>query len=211
MTEYDWRLRGLEVNTCNCSWGCPCQFNSLPTHGNCRAVGAMHIDDGYFGDIRLDGLRWAVLFAWPGAVHEGNGECLPIVDERADTRQRDALLQILSGETSEPGATHFSVFASTMSKTHEPIVAPIEFEADYEAGTGRISIPGVVEATASPIRNPVDGSVHRARVQLVGGFEYKEAEFVGGSATSVSAIPLRWDEGHGHIVRMDITPSGPLA
>ena len=44
MTEFDWKIRGPEVSTCNCNWGCPCQFNSLPTHGNCRAGVAMRIE-----------------------------------------------------------------------------------------------------------------------------------------------------------------------
>ncbi|MGA7790694.1 MAG: DUF1326 domain-containing protein, partial [Xanthobacteraceae bacterium] len=28
---------------CNCAYGCPCQFNALPTHGNCEAVAGMQI------------------------------------------------------------------------------------------------------------------------------------------------------------------------
>ena len=108
MTEIDWRIRGPEISTCNCNWGCPCQFNSLPTHGHCRAGVAMHIDEGHFDGTSLDGLRWAAMFAWPKAIHEGNGEALLILDEHADESQRGALLGILSGETSVPGATMFT-------------------------------------------------------------------------------------------------------
>lgn len=108
MTEFDWKIRGPEVSTCNCNWGCPCQFNSLPTHGNCRAGVAMRIDEGHFGDVKLDGLLWAAMFAWPEAIHLGNGEGLMIIDERADGAQREALLGILSGQTSQPGATMFN-------------------------------------------------------------------------------------------------------
>ena len=71
---------------CNCAWGCPCQFNSLPTHGDCRAAVGMRIDQGHFGETSLDGVKWAMLFAWPGAVHEGDGEMVIIVDEAADER-----------------------------------------------------------------------------------------------------------------------------
>ena len=45
---------------------------------------------GAFGDARLDGLRIAAIFKWPGAIHEGNGEAIAFVDERADADQRDA-------------------------------------------------------------------------------------------------------------------------
>jgi hypothetical protein len=27
------------LDACNCDWGCPCQFNAKPTHGNCEGVG----------------------------------------------------------------------------------------------------------------------------------------------------------------------------
>ena len=75
----DWRLRGPEITNCNCAWGCPCQFNSLPTNGNCRAVVAMQIDEGHFGDVDLTGRRFATLVEWPGPIHHGNGQVLPIV------------------------------------------------------------------------------------------------------------------------------------
>jgi len=96
----------------------------------------MQIDEGNFDGISLDGLRWAAMFAWPKAIHEGNGEALLILDERADEAQREALLDILSGKTSVPGATVFSVFASTLSTLHDPVTAHIEFELDRENWTG---------------------------------------------------------------------------
>jgi Protein of unknown function (DUF1326) len=34
-----------------------CQFNALPTHGNCRYVAGFQIEQGHFGDVKLDGLR----------------------------------------------------------------------------------------------------------------------------------------------------------
>lgn len=210
MSYPDWKIRGPEVATCNCNWGCPCQFNSLPTHGDCRAAVAMRIDKGHFGDVSLDGVIWAGMFAWPAAIHEGNGETLAIIDERASEAQRDAVLQILSGDTSEPGATFFNVFAATIVKAHDPVFTPIEFEVDMDNWTGRFSIPGYVEGLAAPITNPVTGESHRARVMLPEGFEYREAEFVSSRTSAGGAIPLDWVDGHGHIAMIDITPAGPV-
>ncbi len=34
----EWEVKATEFANCNCSYGCPCQFNALPTHGNCRYV-----------------------------------------------------------------------------------------------------------------------------------------------------------------------------
>ena len=37
-TKIKWRIAGEQVAGCNCSWGCPCQFNALPTTGHCEAT-----------------------------------------------------------------------------------------------------------------------------------------------------------------------------
>ena len=52
----------------------------------------MGIDKGYFGKTKLDGLHFGGLFAWPAAIHMGNGEAMPVIDERADKDQRAAFL-----------------------------------------------------------------------------------------------------------------------
>ena len=76
----NWNFEGKEFASCNCAYGCPCQFNALPTHGNCKAFQAIHIEKGQHGSTSLDGLRTVALFAWPGAVHEGNGEAQLIIE-----------------------------------------------------------------------------------------------------------------------------------
>jgi hypothetical protein len=210
MADFDWRIRGPEISTCNCDWGCPCQFNSIPTHGHCRAGVGMHIDEGHFEGTSLDGLRWAAMFAWPKAIHEGNGEALLILDERADEEQREALLGILSGQTSVPGATVFNVFASTLSKLHDPVTAHIEFELDRDNWTGHFSVPGYLNAHAGPIINPITGTSHRAKVMLPEGFEYHEAEFVSSRTRGEGPIPLAWSDGHGHICMLHMTANGPV-
>ena len=74
MTDVKWTIKAREFVNCNCAYGCPCQFNALPTHGNCQAVAGMQIDEGHHGDTRLDGLRFVGIFRWPGAIHEGNAK-----------------------------------------------------------------------------------------------------------------------------------------
>ena len=49
MPDIQWALHGREFANCNCSYGCPCQFNALPTYGNCRAVVGIQIDRGFHG------------------------------------------------------------------------------------------------------------------------------------------------------------------
>jgi hypothetical protein len=96
-TQTRWRLVGEEVASCNCAWGCPCQFNALPTHGRCEALIAVQVSEGHFGDTRLDGVRFARIFWFPGAVHEGHGIRQLIIDAQATAEQQEALLAVDSG------------------------------------------------------------------------------------------------------------------
>lgn len=177
-----WEFKGRELVNCTCEYGCNCQFNALPDKGHCHAVAAIQIDQGYHGDTPLAGLCIVGIFKWPGAIHEGHGEAMAIVDERADPAQREALLRIMSGQDTDPLATVFAVFASTIETMHEPAFVPIEFEVDVTGRRGSLSIPGYVEMTGEPIRNPVTGKESRAQICLPDGFEYEVAEI--GSASS---------------------------
>lgn len=44
MATVQWFIEGVEFANCNCDHACPCQFESRPTHGDCRAVGGLRID-----------------------------------------------------------------------------------------------------------------------------------------------------------------------
>jgi hypothetical protein len=209
MAMIEWRINGFDFSTCNCDYGCPCQFNALPTNGNCRAGVGFHVTQGHFGEIAIDGLNFGGLFAWPGPIHEGGGEALPIVDERATPAQREALLKIMSGQETDPGATFFQVFFSMLSKVHEPVFRPIRFSCDLEKGEAMFEVPGLVTARAEPIRNPVTGAPHRARVQIENGFEFSAAEFVSGDLTTHDGpVSLAWTKRHAHLAPLAITGHG---
>jgi hypothetical protein len=208
MTDTPWMIRAHEFVNCNCAYGCPCQFNALPTHGNCEAVAAMQIDEGYHGDTRLDGLRFAAIFRWPGPIHEGKGEGLVIIDERATPEQRQALLRILSGQDTEPGATVFQVFSTTMEKLHEPVFSSIEFHVDVPARKARVSIPGMVEGRGEPIINPVTGHEHRARIDLPNGFEYTLAEVGRGWTKATGPIPMDLANSYGQFAAVNLCQNG---
>ena len=210
MAYVDWFIDAVSVSSCNCDWGCPCQFNSVPSKGNCRAAVAFQIKKGHFGDVSLDGLRGCAMVAWPGAIHEGKGECLPIVDDRASEDQRNALLTIMSGGETDPGANFFNVFASTYTKVHTPLFLPIEFAEDRAAGTGHFAVPGYVSVEASPITNPITGAPHRVLVVLESGFEYSDADYVNTKTRGEGPIPLQWDVGHGHLCSLKFNNAGMI-
>jgi len=172
-TKINWRIAGEQVVSCNCNWGCPCQFNALPTTGRCEGIGAYQINEGYFGNTRLDGVRFAGVAWWPGAIHEGNGVWRTIVDEQATNEQREALIALANGQH---GGTIWEIFAAVCPNRIEPLVAPIIFNVDREKRCAKIRIGGIAETDVDPIRNPATGEEHRARIVLPNGFEFKEAE-----------------------------------
>lgn len=208
MACVDWSIRGPSFGNCNCVWACPCQFNASPTDGYCRAMCSMRIDEGHFGDVRLDGLHWINLYAWPGAVHEGNGTHQSIIEERADQKQRYALGEILHGRESEEGANVFQIFSTTMSTVHEPLFMPIEFSCDLARRTARVVVPGMIESVGEPIQNPVSGEEHRISIKQPNGFEYTEAEVGSGTTRATGAIELDLSESYGQFTTYHLTHRG---
>jgi hypothetical protein len=210
MAKIDWMIKGPWLTTCNCVVGCPCQFNALPSNGHCRAAVGCEIEKGHFGKVKLDGVRFAGLFAWPGPIHFGGGEAQPIIDASATPQQRDAVLAIMKGEETEPGATIFNVFAGTFAKLHEPLFLPIDFSADIDGRVGHVKVAGVLDITGEPIRNPVTGAAHRVRIDMPDGFEYTQAEVGLGTTRSgaKAAIALEWRGAHAHFTQLHYTRHG---
>ena len=205
-----WEVRGVEFGNCNCAWGCPCQFNAPTTHGFCEAILGGRIDEGHFNDTRLDGLKWALSLKWPGEIADGNGREQAIIDEGADPAQRDALEKILLGKSTAAGATHFYVYNSTMSEVLETLVAPIEFAIDIEARTAKLVIPGLIEATGSPIVDPNSGEEFRARIDLPNGFEYSIAEMGTASSKVTAGIELTLTDSYGQWNQIHMNQDGVI-
>ena len=208
MATVDWQIKGKEFANCNCSYGCPCQFNALPTHGFCCAVAGFQIEQGRFGDVKLDGLRAAGLYRWPGPVHEGNGTMQLIVDKSADARQREALLKIMNGQETEQFATMWFVFSAMSPNKLEPVFEKIDFDVDVDARRARLVIPGIVESVGEPIKNPVTGLEHRARIDIPHGFEYRLAEIGSGRTTTSGKIKLDLKDTYGQFARIHLSNKG---
>ena len=173
MAQTPWRMAGEELDSCNCAWGCPCQFNAAPTHRRCEALVGFVVRQGRFGDVSLDGVRFAKILQWPGPLHEGNGTQQIVLDDRASAAQREALLAIDGGGH---GGTLFEIMAVICPHVLPSAVARIDLEIDRERRQGRLRIPGIGESDVEPIRNPATGQEHRARIVLPDGFEFTEAE-----------------------------------
>jgi hypothetical protein len=208
MADIQWSIKGREFIHCNCDYGCPCQFNGLPTHGNCEAVLCVQIQQGHHGNTPLDGLSIVAVVSWPGPIHMGKGQIVPIVDERASAPQREALLRIMSGLDTEPGATIFQVFSTTYEKVYDPVFTTIDFTVDVNSRTAKVHVPGLIDGRGEPIINPVSGHAHRARINLPQGFEYDVAEVGRGFSRTSGPLRINLQDSHAHFADLNMTQSG---
>lgn len=205
-----WTMKGPHLKNCNCAFGCPCDFNAPPTQGPCEGMVGMRIDEGHFGDTRLDGLCWGAAYHWPGPLHEGNGTMQTAVDERADEAQRNAILTILSGREQVEG-TFFHIISTIAPNILTPVFVPIDFAFDLESRVARMSVPGVFETTSEPIRNPVTGDPHRIRVDMPEGFEYKTAEIACATVKGTGKIAFDHIACHSSMAMVELSELGLAA
>ena len=206
MTE--WEIKGRELANCTCDYGCNCQFGGLPDKGHCHASFGLIIDQGHHGDTDLSGLKIGAIFKWPGPIHEGHGECIAFVDERADEAQRNALLTIMTGGDTDPMATMFAVFASTVETMHEPQFTPMDVAIDVEGRKARIRIGDLVEVDGEPIKSPVDGQEIRALIYLPDGFEYEYADIGSASTRATGPVPLELKSSYGQFANIHLGSHG---
>src|SRR5436190_12460963 len=84
MAEVTWRMKGQYIKNCNCIATCPCDTIGIPhPEKGCTGMAGMRIEEGNFGDVKLDKLSWVVTYSWPGALHEGNGAAQAFIDKAA--------------------------------------------------------------------------------------------------------------------------------
>ena len=173
-----WRITVHNIEACNCTPGCNCQFTGYPDKGNCEAMIGGEVKEGKFGDVSLAGVRYVIAFMYPKAIHEGGGSGVVFIDERATREQAEAVAAILSGRA---GGMPFEALAGTFASVDGPIRAPIEMTVDGTRSSFRI--PSVLELTQAPLRDAVSGQ--EKAVQIVypnGGFFWN----VGNVATSAA-------------------------
>ena len=198
-TKTKWSLEAEFLQACNCDYGCPCEFSAPPTRGFCEGTGAWKITKGHFGDVPLDGLGVGFAAHWPKAIHEGNGTLALFIDERADPKQREAIMTICSGQA---GGLPFEILAQTFSKVLDPIVAPIEFKLDGRNSSVRVG--DSLNVAMEPIKNPVTGEPEDVRVEHGTGFIFKSADAVSGKEcrVNVPGLSFNWPDKAGFVTKV---------
>ncbi|OGA29083.1 MAG: hypothetical protein A3F77_02595 [Betaproteobacteria bacterium RIFCSPLOWO2_12_FULL_67_28] len=153
MNMAGWRIEGQYMETCNCTYLCPCPSSNLtarPTEGDCKAALAMRIDRGEKDGVELDGLSFIVVMHSPGAMAEGNITVGLIVDERATEKQTEAIGAIATGAAGGPMAA----LAPLVGRVAGVEKRPISFKVDglrYAVKAGEL-IDQACEGVPGPAR-----------------------------------------------------------
>jgi hypothetical protein len=166
-----WHIEGQYMETCNCSFVCPCIGSNLtatPTEGDCKAAITMRIDKGQKDAVKLDGLSFIVLLHSPKAMAEGNITVGLIIDERATNEQVEAIGAIASGSAGGPMAA----LAPLVSRMAGIEKRPIHFEQSgmkYAVTAGEL-IDQSLEGVPGPARpgEPIylDNTCHPVNAKL---------------------------------------------
>jgi hypothetical protein len=206
----EWRMKGEYFKNCSCVPGCPCDTHGYPGPNEfCEGIVGMNVVEGNFGDVDLSSTKFAVVVHWPKALHDGNGTAEVYIDESASDEQREALGQILSGAA---GGPLFEILSSIITTFHGPHFAPIEWEFDKEARRARIAIEGRIETVSEPLSIPATDDEQRIRVQIPGGFEYKEAEVALATLLSSSGeVKFDWKGTHSSLAEIEHTNEALVA
>jgi len=172
MAGTDWEVKGEYFETCSCDYLCPCVPGNLAakqTKGHCDFAFVFRIDEGRYGNLKLNGLNFVVIGHAPGpAMSDGNIGVGLILDERASPEQREALTQIGSGQGGGPMAALGPLVGQILGVEARPI------RFHKEGLTCDVFIPEVldqaVEGVPSPVKEGeplyIDNTVHPANSRL---------------------------------------------
>ena len=163
----NWSLSGEYMETCNCSFLCPCITSNLaagPTEGDCKFAIAMRVDKGEKDGVKLDGTSFIVVAHAPGAMAEGRLTVGLIIDERASDKQVEAISAIATGSAGGPMAAIGPLVARNAGVERRPIQFVVDgLKRSVRAGDlvdqaceglESATVPGqaiVVDNTAHPV------------------------------------------------------------
>ena len=188
-----WRIEGQYMESCNCTFVCPCIGSNLtarPSEGDCKAAIAMRIDKGEKDGVKLEGLCFIVLLRSPGAMAEGNMTVGLIVDQRASDAQVKAIADIATGAAGGPMAA-LAPLVGTVAGVEK---RPIRFEKDgmhFRVTAGEL-IDQSIEGVPGPARpgEPIylDNTCHPVNSRLA---------LAKATRSKFDAFGIRWNDSSG--------------
>ena len=201
-----WTMSGAIYGSCNCDWGCPCNFNVAPTYGHCDGVYMFAVREGRYADVPLDGLHFAWAGHSPGPLHEGNVTAALIIDESATPEQREALRTLWrSGSSGLP----FDILNSVTATWLETVYAPFDVELAGINTKAKIDGGKIHELALTRVKNPVTGDEEELYLDKPTGFTSKRSELGMAEVATFSCDGLSFDTTGKYAEYGDFEYAGP--
>ena len=179
MPKPKWSLRGEYMESCNCDYLCPCIYTNpqeAATHDHRTAVMVFRIDEGHFGDTKLDGLKFALVIRSGRVMADGNWIFAGVVEDSAKD------LHIVGGEAGcTPALIRQNLVGDFRGVEFKPIEVHIEglkrsaavpdllaFEIEGVASRNRSGDPLYIDNTAHPANRRL--ALARSKQTHVKGF-----------------------------------------
>ena len=121
-----WAFTADYVETCNCNYGCPCNFSGFPTNNECKRWSAITSARAITARCRSMGSIAFMRAPQPNPIHEGHGTATLFITEQASPEQRDALFGLLTGQAGGR-RTVCPLFAGTITTWHATQFVPMTF------------------------------------------------------------------------------------
>lgn len=169
MPQIKWQYEADIITPCNCDWGCPCTFNQAPTYGFCQGGWILKVRQGSLDGKKLDGLSFAFMAAWPGALHFGGGVAKLLIDEKTPSDIRALFESMLKGEF---GGKPWPIFAPTIDRWLETAFLPFQWKLD--GANSEVNAGDQLRVSLAPMRNPVTGKEVGAKILLPDGLVTEE-------------------------------------
>ena len=202
-----WNLDTEYIQSCNCEYGCPCNFNGRPSHGNCEALFAYNVRRGSVNGTNLEGVKFAVGAWWPKAIHEGNGTSRLYIDSKATPAQRKVVEELHAGK--HAGGV-FEIFPKTWAKILPTRAAKIDWKwSGYDSS---FTVEGVGGVKSTHIKNPVTNDDFEGKILLPKGIAWKASD-VSSVDWSLKDVDAGWNMKYEHragfVCPVKVTEKGP--
>jgi hypothetical protein len=148
--EPAFELQGSRIIGCCCAAPCPCRINKKPMqcHG-CDHTDAVHVDRGFVGKTRMDGVTWVVVGRGFGEKTDANWVVV-YLDEKATPDQEKALTDMLGADLKAwgPKAKHLAGDFKGVKRV------PMTYTVSADKRGYDAVIPGILELRTRAIVNP---------------------------------------------------------
>jgi hypothetical protein len=191
MATPSWRINGQYYETCSCDFICLCIPSGMtitPTKGTCIVAMAFQVEQGRFGHVPLDNLGFIVVARTPEAMARGNWQVGIVVDERANTEQRDAIGLIASGAAGGPMAALAGLVGNFLG------MQPASIHFDREGHKWSVSAPDVVEMKATGVVGVSPQATEPVHFDYTGHPAADRFAIARACESHIHALGISWDD-----------------